>query len=59
MWLDNLHHELHVLLTGEREGYYERFGSLDGLVRELTRPQPGAADRLRAEPRPGRQPRAR
>ena len=40
MWLDNLHHELHVLLTGEREGYYERFGSLDGVVRELTRPEP-------------------
>jgi maltooligosyltrehalose trehalohydrolase len=40
MWLDNLHHELHVLLTGEREGYYESFGSMDGLVRELTRPEP-------------------
>jgi maltooligosyltrehalose trehalohydrolase len=39
MWLDNLHHELHVLLTGEREGYYASFGSMDGLVRELTRPQ--------------------
>jgi maltooligosyltrehalose trehalohydrolase len=37
MWLDSLHHELHVLLTGEREGYYESFGSMDGLVRELTR----------------------
>jgi maltooligosyltrehalose trehalohydrolase len=40
MWLDNLHHELHVALTGEQEGYYARFGSPDGLVRELTRPQP-------------------
>jgi maltooligosyltrehalose trehalohydrolase len=40
MWLDNLHHELHVLLTGEREGYYAPFGSLEGLVRELTRPEP-------------------
>ena len=40
MWLDNLHHELHVLLTGEREGYYEPFGSLEGLVGELTRPEP-------------------
>jgi maltooligosyltrehalose trehalohydrolase len=40
MWLDNLHHELHVLLTGEREGYYEPYGSLTGLVRELTRPEP-------------------
>jgi maltooligosyltrehalose trehalohydrolase len=40
MWLDNLHHELHVLLTGEHEGYYEPYGSLAGLVRELTRPDP-------------------
>jgi maltooligosyltrehalose trehalohydrolase len=40
MWLDNLHHELHVLLTGEREGYYAPFGTMDGLVRELTRPAP-------------------
>jgi maltooligosyltrehalose trehalohydrolase len=40
MWLDNLHHELHVLLTGEREGYYEGFGSLPGLIRELSRPRP-------------------
>ncbi len=40
MWLDNLHHELHVLLTGEHEGYYADFGSLDGLIRELSRPRP-------------------
>jgi maltooligosyltrehalose trehalohydrolase len=40
MWRDNLHHELHVLLTGEREGYYASYGSMDGLVRELTRPAP-------------------
>ena len=40
MWLDSLHHHLHVLLTGEREGYYELFGSMDGLVRELTRERP-------------------
>jgi maltooligosyltrehalose trehalohydrolase len=39
MWLDNLHHELHVLMTGEREGYYSEFGALEGLVTELTRPQ--------------------
>jgi maltooligosyltrehalose trehalohydrolase len=36
-WADGLHHELHVLLTGERDGYYERFGTLDGLARELRR----------------------
>jgi maltooligosyltrehalose trehalohydrolase len=40
MWLDNLHHELHVALTGEREGYYARHGSPEGLVRELTRERP-------------------
>jgi maltooligosyltrehalose trehalohydrolase len=40
MWLDNLHHELHVALTGEREGYYAPFGSPEGLVRELTREHP-------------------
>jgi len=40
MWLDNLHHELHVLMTGERDGYYAAFGSMDGLVRELRRPSP-------------------
>src|SRR5260221_12237283 len=38
MWLDNLHHELHVLLTSEHEGYYTPFSSLEGVVRELTRP---------------------
>jgi len=37
MWLDNLHHELHVLLTGERRALYEQFGSIDGLVDELRR----------------------
>jgi maltooligosyltrehalose trehalohydrolase len=42
-WLDRFHHELHVLLSGERDGYYERFGSLPGLARELER-QP--AERL-------------
>jgi len=40
MWLDNLHHELHVLLTGERRALYEDFGSIDGLVRELRREHP-------------------
>ena len=40
MWLDNLHHELHVLLSGERDGYYAAFGSFDGLIAELERPRP-------------------
>jgi maltooligosyltrehalose trehalohydrolase len=40
MWLDNLHHELHVALTGERDGYYSTHGSPEGLLGELTRPGP-------------------
>jgi maltooligosyltrehalose trehalohydrolase len=40
MWLDSLHHELHVALTGEHEGYYDGHGTPEGLVRELTRPEP-------------------
>ena len=57
MWLDSLHHALHVALTGERDGYYAPFdGSLAQIARELD--AAGGADdrRLRAEPRPGRQP---
>jgi maltooligosyltrehalose trehalohydrolase len=42
-WADRLHHELHVLLTGEHDGYYAPYGSLAGLKRELER-QP--AERL-------------
>ena len=30
MWLDGLHHALHVALTGERDGYYARLRRLDG-----------------------------
>jgi len=38
MWLDNLHHELHVALTGERDGYYAEFdGSMAQIARELER----------------------
>jgi len=40
MWLDNLHHELHVLLTGEKTGYFKDFGTIDGLIRELRRAIP-------------------
>ena len=28
-WADDFHHALHAALTGERDGYYEDFGSLD------------------------------
>jgi maltooligosyltrehalose trehalohydrolase len=34
-WLDATHHELHVLLTGERDGYYADFGSVSELAKEL------------------------
>ena len=36
-WADELHHELHVLLTGEREGYYADYGSVEGLAEQLRR----------------------
>jgi maltooligosyltrehalose trehalohydrolase len=40
MWLDDLHHALHVALTGERDGYYAAFdGSLGRIAAELRRPQ--------------------
>jgi maltooligosyltrehalose trehalohydrolase len=34
-WSDDFHHSLHTLLTGERDGYYEDFGSLHHLVKSL------------------------
>lgn len=39
IWIDDFHHALHVLLTGERDGYYRPFGH----VRQL-------ADAFRHEP---------
>jgi maltooligosyltrehalose trehalohydrolase len=38
-WGDALHHAVHVLLTGEREGYYAEYGRVADVARELTRPQ--------------------
>ncbi|MEV6343945.1 malto-oligosyltrehalose trehalohydrolase [Actinoplanes sp. NPDC051851] len=35
-WDDDVHHALHTLLTGERQGYYGDFGSLDCLRTVLT-----------------------
>ena len=32
-WADELHHALHVLLTGERDGYYEPYGKVADLAR--------------------------
>ncbi|MGI9070125.1 MAG: malto-oligosyltrehalose trehalohydrolase [Bryobacteraceae bacterium] len=34
-WSDDFHHALHTVLTGERKGYYEDFGSLDDLAKSL------------------------
>ena len=31
-WADDVHHALHALLTGERQGYYSDFGSLECLA---------------------------
>jgi len=40
MWLDSLHHALHVALTGEQDGYYADFdGSMSGIAAELSRPE--------------------
>lgn len=34
-WNDDFHHALHALLTDEKFGYYEDFGSINDLVRAL------------------------
>jgi maltooligosyltrehalose trehalohydrolase len=39
-WTDSLHPALHALLTGERDGYYEPFGSIEDVGRELRRAEP-------------------
>jgi maltooligosyltrehalose trehalohydrolase len=36
-WDDDVHHALHALLTGERQGYYGDFGSLAALAKVMTR----------------------
>jgi maltooligosyltrehalose trehalohydrolase len=35
LWRDQFHHALHVLLTGERDGYYAPFGHTADLARAL------------------------
>ena len=37
-WSDDIHHALHTVLTGEREGYYADFGSLADLATAMTQP---------------------
>src|SRR6185312_253710 len=39
-WMDALHHALHALLTGERDGYYASYGSIEDVARELSRADP-------------------
>lgn len=34
-WNDDLHHALHAVLTGERDGYYESFGGMEHLATAL------------------------
>ena len=34
-WVDEFHHALHAVITGERTGYYEDFGGLEMLARSL------------------------
>ena len=36
-WLDDFHHALHALLTGERDGYYQDYGGLEHLARAYAR----------------------
>jgi len=39
-WEDSFHHAVHVLLTGEQDGYYEGFGTVAQLAREFERSNP-------------------
>jgi maltooligosyltrehalose trehalohydrolase len=36
-WGDDLHHAVHVLLTGEHDGYYASYGSVADVAREFER----------------------
>ena len=36
-WSDDYHHSLHVLLTGEQDGYYEGFGKVTDFARVMKR----------------------
>src|SRR5439155_17799896 len=36
-WGDELHHAVHVLLTGEHDGYYDDYGTVGDLAREYER----------------------
>lgn len=34
-WLDDFHHCVHSLITGEKQGYYEDFGNVEQLVKSM------------------------
>jgi maltooligosyltrehalose trehalohydrolase len=36
-WSDDFHHAVHAVLTGEKQGYYQDFGSINDIARALTR----------------------
>ena len=38
VWADDFHHALRVLLTGDRDGYYEEFGEIGQLAKAYRRP---------------------
>jgi maltooligosyltrehalose trehalohydrolase len=37
-WADDFHHALHALFTGEKNGYYSDFGTLEGLMKAIQSP---------------------
>ncbi|HEY2160347.1 MAG TPA: alpha-amylase family glycosyl hydrolase [Solirubrobacteraceae bacterium] len=41
IWVDDFHHALHALLTGERDGYYSGFGPVDRLADAFQHTPPG------------------
>jgi maltooligosyltrehalose trehalohydrolase len=46
-WADDLHHSLHVLLTGERRSYYAPYGSVADLAAALEEPSRRGVDPAR------------
>jgi maltooligosyltrehalose trehalohydrolase len=46
-WADDLHHSIHVLLTGERKAYYARYGSVADLAAALLGPVRAGMDAAR------------
>ena len=47
-WFDDLHHAIHAAFTGERQGYYARYGSLADIATTLT--GRGASQALETRP---------